>query len=176
MDFRSMRTPYPGHRSAGSAASPRENHSEDEREHGQRRDDRINHIAAFPFSHIWPGMSCLERDADKVTVAPHQARFTDGPKIIERQVKLYWQHVQPFQTNAGSGIRHVADATGKDTSLAAEKQQGIPVNPRSSDRTAFGVFAMENFINCRLGVHWAGLLRPEWVARDHCRRFSNWVC
>jgi hypothetical protein len=67
------------------------------------------------------GGSRLERDADKVSFPPYQATLSDSPKIIERQVELYGQDMQRLQANARSGIRHVADATRKNTGSAPEE-------------------------------------------------------
>jgi hypothetical protein len=57
----------------------------------------------------------------KHLITPYQAAFASRSKIIERHIEIDRQDVQPFQANACTGIRHVADTARKNTGMAVEK-------------------------------------------------------
>jgi hypothetical protein len=97
-------------------------------------------------------LDLFERNPDEVTVSPDHSAFTDRPKIVERQIEVDRQHVEPVQTNARALVRYITDAARKYAGVTGEEQQSLPINARPSDRAAFFSSGFQHLVDNRHDV------------------------
>lgn len=71
-----------------------------------------------------------ERHANKIAVAPDQAAAADGAEIVEGQIEVERQNLEPGQVDAGALIGHVADTTAVHSRLSCKEHERRPVNQR----------------------------------------------